>query len=256
MLTTWRRHLLIILLLSLAVGVTWGQRWLLADSLRAEPPLPAGGSSQSAAPEAEHTYFVDVEGWYRITLYETVVRSPYDLTAGNNEALAQAIPTELGQWQQVGEDKDIGQDSAVVYYLNQPTVAFQRTFQDLSGQSLTLTILGNQGQDSFLLFSHTPETCYPGQLWQVVESRQESALLDDRSMYAQYLLTQHAQTGEKLMVLFWYLWDSPERDSQEGVLSMRVNLFLPAGQSEEAALARAWEFVRLLFPYTLSWERF
>jgi hypothetical protein len=256
MLAAWRRHLLVILLLSLAVGVTWGQRWLLADSLYAEPPEPAGGSAQSAAPAAEHTYFVDIEGWYRITLYETVVRSPYDLTAGNNEALAQAIPTELGQWQQVGEDKDIGQDPAVVYYLNQPTVAFQRTFQDPSGQSLSLTILGNQGQDSFLLFSHTPETCYPGQLWQIVESRQESALLDDRPMYAQYLLTEHAQTGEKLMVLFWYLWDSPERDSQEGVLSMRVNLFLPAGQSEEAALARAWEFIRLLFPYTLSWERF
>ena len=256
MFATSRRYLLIILLLAVAVSLTWGQRWLSAGNLRVEPPEPATSDLPSIDQGAEHTYFVDVEGWYRITLYETVVRSPYDMTARTNEDLAKAIPAVLGGWRQVGQDEDIGQDPAVVYYLNQPTVAFQRAYQDPSGQSLTLTILGNEGEDSFLLFSHTPETCYPGQLWQVVENRQESALLDDRPMTAQYLLTQHAQTGERLMVLYWYLWDNPERDSQDGVLSMRVNLFLPPGQTEEAVLARAWDFVRLLFPYTLPWERF
>ena len=251
-----RRYLLIIILLSVAVTLTWGQRWLSASGLGAGPPEHDAPEMLPAEREAEHTYFVDIEGWYRITLHETVVRSPYALTVGSNEELSAAIPAMLGDWRQAGQDEDIGQDPAVVYYLHQPTVALQREYRDPAGQHLTLTILGNEGEDSFLLFSHTPQTCYPGQLWQVVESRQETANLDERSMTAQYLLTQHAHSGERLMVLYWYLWDSPERDSQDGVLSMRVNLFLSPGQSEEAALGRAWDFVRLLFPHTLPWERF
>ena len=58
------------------------------------------------------------------------------------------------------------------------------------------------------------------------------------------------------MVLYWYQWDSPQRDSEDGVLSVRVNLFIPPGQSEEAALARAWDFVSELFPVTIPWDRF
>ena len=75
-------------------------------------------------------------------------------------------------------------------------------------------------------------------------------------MSAQFILTEHAQTGEKLMVLFWYLWNDPERDSRDGVLSIRVNLFVPEGQTEEETLHQAWDFVRELFPATLAWERF
>jgi hypothetical protein len=75
-------------------------------------------------------------------------------------------------------------------------------------------------------------------------------------MHAQYILTEHADTGQKLMVLFWYLWDDPQRDSKDGVLSIRVNLFVPPGQSEETILARAWDFVRELYPAAIPWDRF
>lgn len=255
-----RRFVLIILLLLGALGLTWGQRWIADTRLSAGPPPvpaePMPGAGSSAVSPLMYTYFADVEGWYRVTAYETVVRSPIDFSADSTKALGSAIPTTLGEWQQIGMDQDITDDEAVVFYLKHPTVGFQRTYQDPSGQSLTLTIIGNKGDDSFLLFSHTPETCYPGQLWQVVESRQESALLDDQPMYAQYLLTQHTQTGQKLMVLFWYLWDDPQRDSQEGVLSVRLNLFIPPDKDEAQVLAHAWDFVRLLFPSTVPWERF
>jgi hypothetical protein len=262
-----RRYVLIIILLLVAVGLTWGQRLSSAARLSAGLPAAANSAAQETTdgvpPAPEHTYFLDVEGWYRITPYETVVRSHVDLTGDTSEAIASAVPAALGSWQQVGSDEYIGDDPAVVYYLKHPTVALQRTYQDSAGQRLTLTILGNRGEDSFLLFSHTPETCYPGRLWQVVESRQESAPLgapgqegDSSLMYAQYLLTQHAETGERLMVLFWYLWNDPQRESDDGVLSMRVNLFIPPDLTEEAALARAWDFVRVLFPSTVPWERF
>jgi len=253
MLANSRRYLLIITLLLVGIGLTWGQRWKSAAQVA---PLAQEGD-QATEPQAEtFTYFVDVEGWYRITPYETVVQSPFDLTAESTETMAAALPSTLGEWQQVGPDQYIGDDPAVVYYLGQPTVALQRTYQGPSGQRVTLALVGNKGEDSFLLFSHTPETCYPGQLWQVAENRRESAALDDQPMHAQYLLTEHAQTGEQLMVLFWYLWDNPQRDSQDGVLSIRVNLFLAPDQTEEEALAQAWEFVRVLFPQTIPWERF
>lgn len=255
-----RRYLLVIVLLLVGVGLTWGQRWSAAAKLSNELPAQLGDSGERATAGAdgalEHLYFLDIEGWYRITPYETVVRSQYDLTPDTTEALAAAIPPRLGGWQQTGSDEYIADDPTVVYYLKHPTVALQRTYEHPSGQKLTLTIIGNEGEDSFLLFSHTPETCYPGRLWQVVENRRESSLLDDQPMYAQYLLTQHAETGERLMVLFWYLWDNPQRDSRDGVLSVRVNLFIPPDQNEQEALAYAWEFVQVLFPSTVPWDRF
>ena len=258
MLRDTRRYLLIIILLLAAVLFSAAQRWRSASQLEAELPAPV--TTGDTALPAYNTYFVDVEGWYRITPYETAVRSEYDLSGETTEALAEALPATLGDWQQVGEDQYIGDDPSVVFYLKNPTVALQRTYQDPSGQRVTLAVIGNVGEDSFLLFSHTPETCYPGRLWQVVESRQESAQLDDapdsQPMYAQYLLTEHAPSGERLLTLFWYLWDDPRRASEEGVLSMRVNLFVPPGAREDEILEQAWDFVRELFPSTLSWERF
>jgi hypothetical protein len=265
MLSNPSRYLLIIVLLLIALGLTWGQRESTAARLSAELPSPPESTGDSGMPPPAYVYFVDVEGWYRITPHETVVRSPYDLSAANTEALAEALPGTLGEWQQVGQDEFIADDPAVVYYLRHPTIALQRTFQDPTGLQVTLAAIGNKGEDSFLLFSHTPETCYPGQLWQVVDSHQVSALLDvpsqgsqarDRPMYAQYLLTEHALTGQRLMVLYWYLWDNPQRDSKEGVLSMRVNLLIPPDRRDQEILDRGWDFVRELFPSTLPWERF
>ncbi len=245
-----RRSVLIVLLLLVAVVVSrLGTRPAVAPPAQGEP-------QGTVAAAAEHVYFLDVEGWYRITPYETVVASPYDLAAESTAALAAALPATLGGWRQVGADQDVSDDPAVVEFLNHPTVALQRTYQDAAGQAATLVLIGNKGQDSFLLFSHTPETCYPGRLWQIVASRRESALLDDRPMYAQYLLTEQAESGDRLLVLYWYLWTGPERDAEDGVLSVRVNVHLAPGQAEDEALARAWDLVRALFPATIPWERF
>lgn len=256
MLSSSRRFVLVIAMLLVGTGLSWGQRWSSAARLAAEFPLPAASGDEPAGPVEDWIYFLDIEGWYRITPYETVVRSPYDLTGSTTAEMTAALPTTIGQWQQIGEDKDVADDPAVVFYLKHPTVALQRTYRDPKGHILTLVLIGNKGEDSFLLFSHTPETCYPGRLWQVVESRQESTLLDDRPMNAQYLLTEQAETGDRLMVLYWYQWDNPQRNSQDGVLSVRVNLFLPPDAGEEEILTLAWDFVRALFPSTLPWDRF
>lgn len=265
MLADSRRFVPIVVLLLIGIGVSWGQRLSLAarfsrefpSSERDAPADAATVETSVATPvQPEYIYFLDVEGWYRITPYETVVRSPYDLTGDSTDAIAAALPSRLGKWRQVGTDRNVADDPAIVYYLRHPTVALQRTYQHDSGRRVTLGIIGNKGDDSFLLFSHTPETCYPGLLYEVIHNQRESALLGDRPMHAQYLMTQHKDTGQRLMVLFWYLWENPERDSRDGVLSVRVNLFLSPEDTEEEALADAWDFVRTLFPSAVPWDRF
>jgi hypothetical protein len=265
MLSGSRRYLLVIALLLLGVGLTWGQRISLAARMSSELPPPVEeievtidveSEDSQAELASQFTYFLDVEGWYRITPYETVVRSPFDLTPDTSEEMSGVLPERIGEWEKLGEDSFVQDDPAVVFYLKNPTVALQRTYQDPSGQSLNLGLIANKGDESFLLFSHTPETCYPGRLWQLVENRRESALLDDSPMHAQYLLTEHVDTGEKLMVLYWYLWDNPQRDSRDGVLSVRVNLIYSPDESDEAMLERAWEFIREMYPSTVPWDRF
>jgi hypothetical protein len=262
MLSDSRRFVLVIALLALASGVTWAERWRLESRVSADlsgDATPRDGelaSPAEGAPQREFVYFLDVEGWYRVTPYETAVSSPYDLTADTTEAMSERLPERVGDWVQVGADEYLAEDPAVVYYLGSPTVALQRTYRDSSGQNLTLAIIGNKGEESFLLFSHTPETCYPGRLWQVADSHREAAFLDEGEMSAQYLLTEHADTGQQLVVLYWYLWNSPQRRSDDGVLSVRVNLFVPPDQSAEATLGRAWDFIRSLYPATIPWERF
>ncbi|MBN1890268.1 MAG: exosortase [Thermoflexales bacterium] len=250
-----RSFVVIVALLAASTLIAWGQRWLVASRL--PPPMTTVAGRQDNSPlPAAHVYFVDLEGWYRITPYETAVNSPYDLTSRTNQALGAALPAALGEWQQVGPARSLADDPLVVEYLGHPSLAFQRDYQDASGQKLSLVIIGNEGDDSFLLFSHTPEICYPSSSWRIIENCRESAVLDDRPMYARYLLTEFTQTGERLVVLYWYLWDNAQRDSRDGVLSMRVNVYVLPGQSEAAALARAWDFVRQLFPATVAWKRF
>jgi hypothetical protein len=256
MLARSHRHLLVITLMVLAISFTWWQRFSVGAQL---PDVQSVGDARVADDEPappEHVYFVDVEGWYQITSRETAVRSHYDLTGTTTDEMARRLPPSVGDWEKTGEDRFIGDDPAVVYYLKNPTVALERVYKNQDGRQVTLAVVGNEGEDSFLLFSHTPETCYPGQLWQIVEGGIESTLLDDRPMYAQYLLTEHTPTHQRLLVLYWYLWGSPERGSEDGVLSMRVNLFLAQDQSPEDALTDAWDFVRALFPTTAPWTRF
>ncbi|MGD8622930.1 MAG: hypothetical protein PVJ34_00205, partial [Anaerolineae bacterium] len=112
-----RRYLLVIGLLLVGLALTWGARRQAAGvagggaggpGTAAGGPGTAAGGPGTAAEETgvqealAHLYFLDVEGWYRVTPYETVVRSPYDLTGGDNETLAAALPARVGAWEQVG----------------------------------------------------------------------------------------------------------------------------------------------------------
>ena len=148
MLSNSRRYLLVIALLLLAVAFSWGQRWTARANTPLPPATPAAADPAATGLPLDYIYFVDVEGWYRITPHETVVRSAYDLSGATTEDVAQSLPAELGVWRQVGEDQNVANDPAVVYYLKNPTVALQRKYEHPSGQVVTLAIIGNTGDDS------------------------------------------------------------------------------------------------------------
>jgi hypothetical protein len=264
MLSAARRALLILGLLLAGVAFAWSQHWFLASRPPEAPPQAPTLAAGSQTPEVGRpdtfglacTYFLDVEGWYRITPYETVVRSAYDLAADANEALTADLPRRVDGWVQAGDDVYVNNDPSVIEYLGHPTIALSRTYQDSAGHYLTLSLLGNSGEDSYLLFSHTPETCLPGRLWKIVARDRKAIPIDDRSLYVQYLLTEYPGTDQRQIALYWYLWDTPERDSRAGVLSMRLYLFVSPGESEDDVLARAGDFLRQLFPSTIAWDRF
>jgi len=263
MLPASRRYLLIMGLLLGAVVFAWSQHWFLTPRAPEVPLQPevttipgTARPGASGTPGPAYTYFVDVEGWYRITPYETVVRSAYDLSGDANQALTEALPPSVGEWKQVGEDVYLNNDPAIIEFLGHPPVALSRTYQDSAGHYLTLSLLGNSGDDSFLLFSHTPETCLPGRLWQISAKGRVPVPIDDRSMYVQYLLTEYPGTDQRQIALYWYLWDRPERDSRAGVLSMRVYVLVSPEESKDTALDRAEGFIRALFPATIDWSRF
>lgn len=257
MLSGTRRYLVIIVLLGAGLVLVWAQGGMGTGGGPSGPSLTETGDPEAAEePALEYTYFFDVEGWYRITPYEAAVRSAYDLTGDTTEAMAAGIPATLGGWRRVGADEDISDDPGVVAYLKEPTVALQRTYQDAAGHRLVLAIVGNEGADSFLLFSHTPETCYPGRLWRELDREQQSTLISGLPVHVNYLFMEQMESGERLVVMYWYLWDNAQRDARQGVLSMRLNLFVAPGEGAEAALARGWDFLRLLFPTVVTWERF
>ena len=196
--------------------------------------------------------------WYVACVTSTTV-FPCPCASSRNHTvppLAATLPARLGDWEQQGADQDLSQDPLVAQYLGGPRVALQRFYVNADGQTLALVCIGNRGEESFLLFSHTPEICYPSSRWHLLANRRDQALLDDHSIFARYLFAEHAETGQRLLTLYWYLWDNPERDSRQGVLSLRLNLHLLPGQSEAAARDRVWGFARLLFPATVAWQRY
>ena len=59
----------------------------------------------------------------------------------------------------------------------------------------------------------------------------------------------------QLVVFYMYLWTSPARDAEHGVLSLRLTAPVAVAAKETFALL-AGDFVPRLFSTTLEWRRF
>jgi hypothetical protein len=200
-------------------------------------PVPAPGG---------RVFFVDVEGWYRRSSDEVAVRSPIDLTL---DALPASLPHDLGPWR--GFDRP--HDPAVDRWLRHPEVVVERTYTRADGEVVWLSAFGSRGPKSFRLFEHTPDTCYPLGGWVIERFTRTHLPYGPQPLTVNHGVASGAEG--RLVFLYFYVWDTPARDADRGVLSVRIAA--PVRRDDAATLAvLAADFLPQLFPTTLSWVRF
>lgn len=208
----------------------------VVDRAPAAPGAPPGG----------HVFFVDVEGWYRRTSDEVAVLSPFDLRL---DALPEGLPRDFGAWHGV----DRPHDPAIDRWLRRPEVVIERTYQRADGETVWLSAFGSRGTKSFKVFEHTPDTCYPLGGWAI--ERFSRARLPREALP---LTVNHgvAVSGtDRLVFVYFYVWDTPARDADRGVLSVR--LAAPVRRSDAATMTvLAQDFLAQIIPTTLGWARF
>lgn len=232
---------LVISLLLTAVGTSFLiQQWMMNPT----PVQPASGSSDAG--EVGEVYFVDTEGWYRITDNERAVISPYRLRL---TALPDSLPMELGPW----SGKPLPLSPQINVWFDNPEVALQREYRNTDGDIVWLSIFGSRGPKSFRLFEHTPATCYPLSGWMMTREDVDTIEIGNGQIYAQ---RGFATNGEySLIVLYLYLWDNPNRDPADGVVSVRVSAPILRSQTETLQVLKQ-DFFPLLFTDVIAWHRF
>ncbi len=208
------------------------------------PPPPAPPDT----PAADHVFFADVEGWYRITRNERAVASPFDLRL---DQLPRALPTTIGGWTAT----DLPMNPQVESLYADPEVAFQRAYQNATGVVVWLTVIGHRGAASFHLFEHTPTICYPLQGWSMLRESVDTVPLRGGNLYAQRALARNEADQSQLVLFYWYLWDTEARDPKDGILSIRISTPVTTDEDKAAALLKQ-EFIPALFPVVVPWRRF
>ena len=190
--------------------------------------------------------FVDTAGWYLRTPNETAVLTPLDLTL---DALPASVPMTLGQWH--GADRV--HDSAIDVFFQSPDVSLERTYYRSDGELVWLTAFGSRGPKSFHLFEHTPETCYPLGGWRITSFGPGDIGRGPQPLTVN-LGTADGPEGE-MVFLYFYVWDTPARDAERGVVTFRVAAPVSSDTGQTLAMLRE-EFMPELFSTPVAWSRF
>jgi hypothetical protein len=201
-----------------------------------------GASNQAAG----QVYFVDTEGWYRITDHERAVLSPFEFDL---DALPDSVPLMLGPWQ--GERLALGPE--VDAWFDNPEVALQREYRNEQGDIIWLSLFGSRGPKSFRLFEHTPTTCYPLSGWLMKSEDVDTIPIGRGEIYARRGFAFN--NPHELIVLYMYVWDNPGRDPADGVVSLRVSAPILSTKAETLALLKE-DFLPRLFTDVVQWRRF
>lgn len=214
------------------------------------PPTPAAPAAPTeGAASAEHVLFADVDGWYHVTRYERVVASPYELWLNH---LPDALPTRIGEWTAT----DLPANPQLTDAYQNPELVLQRAYHNPAGDVAWLTFIGHRGPRSFRLFEHTPTICYPLQGWTMLEDRVDTVPLDGGTLNVQRGLARNEDSGQEIVVLYWYLWDTPDRDPKDGILSVRLSAFVTTSEEDAVTLLKR-DFIPTLFPAVVpTWHRF
>lgn len=215
-----RRSYLVIALLSVAVIGTLfvGQRERL-------------GVSQASGYE----FVSDIDNWQR-TDRERAVTSPYDFSLKSNLA---AVPMTLGKW--VGQD--VPQTNLEVFILLEPEQYVQRVYQLPDGRYVWLSLIGSHKSKSF----HSPQICYDTDGWRT-DASSEAVPLASGEIHALRLTAIKSfgpGSDAEHVVLYFYLWPTYARNSQDGTVLVKVTAL--KYKSVEETLALEKEFLQQMF---------
>lgn len=144
-------------------------------------------------------------------------------TNGNflNEKTLKNIPLKLGGWR--GREETT-QDKNILYL---------RYYRNIKNNNvLYLSIVNGQKQSKF----HTPEVCYLGVGWKLLERSIKNSNVKGYSFPVRYAIAEKG--GFKHLILYWYIWSNSKRDIRTGMtmfrISVRVNGTIE--QAEKSAL--------------------
>ncbi|RME48977.1 MAG: exosortase-associated EpsI family protein [Chloroflexi bacterium] len=235
------RYGLVVCVLVVALAASFAVRRLTSGSTPAQIVADSPGTGG-----AGEVYFVDTEGWYRITDNERAVISPYSLRLND---LPDSLPMDLGPWH--GRPLPLGPE--IAQWFDNPELAFQREYRNDGGDIVWLSVFGSRGPKSFRLFEHTPATCYPLSGWAMMQQELDFITIGNGKIYAQRGFA--ANGPNELIVLYFYLWDNPGRDPADGVVSIRVSAPIQTDEAETLRLLKE-DFLPHLFTDVVPWHRF
>ena len=199
--------------------------------LAALPAAPRAVAQQQ--PSTDAWYVMDREGWLR-TDDERLVRTTYDLRNGANLA---AVPFEVGDW--VGTDLPIT-NLETFPTLDAENIVYRGYFRPSDGAMLILSLIGSTKGQSF----HHPIVCYGWASWPSEDRGTVPVALTSGDVVLRHVVGLDP-AGPKQMDLHFYLWPNARRAWEDGATQVRVTGI--DVQGEEAALAGARDFARLLF---------
>jgi hypothetical protein len=209
-----RRYLLIVVVLAIAV-VAAG-----VIMLRGMQPASSG--------EAGFEFVADVDNWQR-TERERAVSTPFNF---NVSADLNQIPLTLGEWQ--GED--VPQTNIEVFILLEPEQYVQRMYRLPDGRFVWLSLIGSRKSKSF----HSPQICYDTAGWKTAASSVPIALGKGEVHALRLDATKELEGGgtAEHIVSYFYLWPSYARDSQGGVVLVKVTAPLYGSVEETVELEK------------------
>jgi hypothetical protein len=210
---------------------------------RLSPPAAAAPNEKEQPSDGNYVTLVDLEGFYGITPYERIVAGPYDFTLGPSLS---AIPLQLGDWK--GSDLPITDD--IKQFLN-PDEALNRLYTNIDGQVVYFSVFGSRGGKTFTIFEHTPAICFPNAGWTTTGQETVAMPVGGSQMYVHQVRAQ--RDGAGYVAMYWYVWESVDRNAEKGVSSVRI--YATDTRGVAAAAAANTEFLQQLFTEVLSWRR-
>ncbi|MCD6518801.1 MAG: exosortase-associated EpsI family protein, partial [Anaerolineae bacterium] len=211
---------------------------IAAQSFRPSTPNPSPFTEQFQL----NVFYIDTAGWYRITPEETALLSYYDLRTSSLSSL----PLQIGPWQ----GKELSSTPEIERWFRHPELVIRRRYTS-GKETIWLTIIGSCGAKSFHLFEHTPHSCYPSAGWTTIQDDSLRIPLQKGSLPVRRGI--FAREEERFLVYYWYQWDTPSRDPEQGITSWRL---ATECQNLSSAETRLKSFIQLFYKEAIPWHRF